>query len=260
MSPRDWYLCLADDTPARLFAFPQAGAGSARMVRLARTLSPHVSLWSANLPGRQARLAEPPVTQLPTLVQALADHLVPLARPPYALFGYCGGALTAFLVARALRDRGAPAPQALVVVSLEAPDIARMPRRLGRLPGDALWAQLVAQGTIAEDTIRDERLRAVAEPAIRADFDMLGEYRHTAAAPLDHPVVVCFGTQDPTPRGAYLGWRRQSTRPPRLHPLPGDHNLLDTALGELAEVITAETCVADSSVTAPSGPLTAGSR
>lgn len=235
--PRDWYLPLAEDTGTRLFAFPHAGAGTARMARLARTVSPAVTMWAANLPGRQARLMEPPVTDLDALVADLAKHLAELARPPYALFGYCGGALLAFLVARALRDGGAPDPAALIVVSYEAPDIAYRPRRLPRLPSAALWSKLSGQGAVADDVARFEKLRSIAEPAIRADFGLLGNYRHTAAPLLDYPVVVCFGTDDPTPLGAWLGWRRQSTRPPRLCPLNGGHWLLDEAVGELAEVV-----------------------
>jgi surfactin synthase thioesterase subunit len=236
-SARDWYVPLADDGPTRLFAFPHAGAGSARMVRLAKAVAPDVAVWSANLPGRQARLAEPPFTDLDALVDELAGRLATLARPPYALFGYCAGALLAFLVARALRDHGAPQPTALVVVSYEAPDIAYRPRRLANLPSALLWSKLAGQGAPADDLTGQEHLRSVAEPAIRADFAMLGGYRYTVAPPLSCPVVVCFGTEDPTPRGAFLGWRRQSIHAPRLRALPGGHWLLDEAGGPLAETV-----------------------
>ncbi len=239
MSPRDWYVRLGAETGTRLFAFPHAGAGSARMVRLAKAVSPEVSMWAANLPGRQARLAEPPVTDLDPLVEALTDALVDLARPPYALFGYCGGALTAFLVARALRDRGIPDPVTLIVASYEAPDIAYRPGWLATLPSRRLWSELIRQGAVTEDVVGDEHLRVVAEPAVRADFALLGGYRHVTAPPLAYPVSVCFGTDDPTPRGAWLGWRRQSTHPPRLHPLNGGHWLLEEAGTDLARLVVA---------------------
>jgi surfactin synthase thioesterase subunit len=237
MSPRDWYVRLNDDADVALVAFPHAGAGSARMVRLAKAVSPQVAVWAANLPGRQARLAEPPITDLDTLVGELTDRLADLVRPPYALFGYCGGALLAFLVARALRDRGAPAPVALMVASYEAPDIAYRPRRLADLPTRLLWSELINQGGITEEMAADERLRGVAERAIRADFAMIGRYRHLAAPPLNCPVVVCFGSEDRTPRGAWLGWRRQTTQPPRLCRLDGGHWLLDEAGDGLARLV-----------------------
>jgi len=236
INPRDWYVPLAGDAPARVFAFPHAGAGTARLVRLAKAVSPHATLWGANLPGRQARLGEPPITDLDELVGKLADQLTGLTRPPYALFGYCGGALLALLVARALRDRGAPAPAALIVASYEAPDIAYRPR-LAHLPSRLLWADLIRQGAIGDDTAGDDRLRTVAEPVVRADFSILSDFRYAAAPPLECPVIVCHGADDPMPRGAWLGWRRQSVHPPRLRSLTGGHWLLDRATDEVAAVI-----------------------
>jgi surfactin synthase thioesterase subunit len=105
-----WYVPLAGDRGPRLFGFPHAGAGCAHFAELAAALAPDVAFWSASLPGRQARYGEPPPDDLDALVEALATHLAALATEPYALFGYCGGALLAFLVARQLWTAGVPAP------------------------------------------------------------------------------------------------------------------------------------------------------
>ena len=237
MGVRDWYVPFTADAPARLFAFPHAGAGTVSLSRLAKATLPDVAVWAANLPGRQARVGEPPVTELEPLVDELTEWLTELVRPPYGLFGYCGGALLAFLVARALRDRGAPDPEALVVASFEAPDIAYRPEDLAVLPSERLWARLSADGGVDADLVADDRVRHLVEPAVRVDLGILGGYRHTVAPPLPYPIVVCFGTRDPTPRGAWLGWPRQSDRPVRLRALPGGHWLLDECAGELATVL-----------------------
>jgi surfactin synthase thioesterase subunit len=239
MGARDWFVPLADGPGPRLFAFPHAGAGSARLSGFAKAVAPDLSVWAANLPGRQARLEESPPTNLDALVDQLADRLLDLAHGPYALFGYCGGALLALLVARALRDRGAPDPAALVVVSFEAPDISWRPTGIANLPSHRLWARLVEDGGVAPDLVLDERLRLVAEPSVRADFALLADYRHIGAPPLDCPVTVCFGTEDVSPRGAWLGWRRQTTRPLRLQSVPGGHWLLEESTAELAAAVVA---------------------
>jgi surfactin synthase thioesterase subunit len=236
---QNWYVPLTDDGPVRLFAFPHAGAGCAQFAELAKAAAAEVSLWAANLPGRQARLEEPPPDDLDRLVETLADELTALDRRPYALFGYCGGALLAFLVARKLREYAVPAPIALVVASFEAPDVGRRPRGLSRLPSHQLWLRLRDDGGIPADLALDDRMRRVAEPAVRADFQLLDDYRHTIAPKLPCPITVCYGEQDDVRRGALLGWRRQTTAPVRLHPVPGGHWLLDHAVGELAAVIAA---------------------
>jgi surfactin synthase thioesterase subunit len=237
VSARDWFVPLTSDRPVRLFAFPHAGAGCAQFAELAKATATDVSLWPANLPGRQARLDEPPPDDLDRLVERLVDELAATGEGPYALFGYCGGALLAFLVARKLREHGMPPPLGLIVASFEAPDIGRRPQGLARLPGHRLWATLAADGGISAELADDERMRRVAEPAVRADFALLDAYRHVAAPALDCPITVCFGEDDEVRRGALLGWRRQTVAPLALRPMPGGHWLLDHAVTALAAVV-----------------------
>ncbi|MEU4244976.1 alpha/beta fold hydrolase [Actinoplanes sp. NPDC026619] len=242
----DWYVPLVPDSPARVIAFPHAGAGCAQFSDLAKLLAPEHTLWSANLPGRQARLSEPPVRDLTRLVDTLTEHLVPHTDRPYVLFGYCGGALIAFLVARALHAGGSSLPLALVTASHPAPDIAPRPHGVATLPGARLWDSLAEAGGVPPELAADERMRRIAEPAVRADFAMLADYRHQPAPPLPIPVYACHGRADQVARGALLGWRRQSEFPARLRGLPGGHWLLDSAAAELAGVVRESFLAGDS--------------
>ncbi|NBE98015.1 glycosyltransferase [Nonomuraea sp. KC401] len=235
VASRDWFLPLAGDSGVPVFAFPHAGAGAGRLLEFARAVASQASLWAANLPRRQARLDEPFPPDLASLVGELADAVTPLVRERYGFFGYCAGALLAFLVARELRERDVPLPDTLVVASFEAPDIARLPRDVADLPASRLWRRLVDSGGLP--VAPDARLREVAEPAVRADFALLADYVHRPAEPLPVPIDVCFGVTDTTPRGALLGWRRQTTADVRLHCLPGGHWLLDDSLAELATTV-----------------------
>lgn len=240
MSDRDWFVPLSGGGGRLLLTFPHAGAGCAQFAELARCVAPDVALWSANLPGRQARLDEPPRTDLDALAGELADAAATmLAGRPYEMFGYCAGALTALLVARSLRDRGI-APRRLIVASAQAPDIAWRPRRLADQSSERLWRLLAGQGGVPPAMAADERMRSVAEPAVRADFAMLARYRFRQEPPLASPIMVCYGRDDQVRRGALLGWRRQAAAPPDLRELSGGHWLLEECCAELAKVILAE--------------------
>jgi medium-chain acyl-[acyl-carrier-protein] hydrolase len=242
MSDRDWFVPLAGCADPPLYCFPHAGAGCAQLAGFAKSAArAGLSVWAANLPGRQARLSEPPVTDFDQLVDLLTDALVRrIDRQPYGVFGYCGGALVGYAVLRNVIARGGPAPQRFVVASYEAPDIARRPRRVARLAGDALWSYLLESGGVPATLAGDERLRQVAEPAIRADFAVLGGYEHRPGPALPLPITVCYGLQDTgTPRGALLGWRRHSTQPIDLRGVPGGHWLVDDAGDELARLTAA---------------------
>lgn len=226
----------------RLFAFPYAGSGPSSMAELQGELPPAIELWAANLPGRQSRLREAPCTELPQLVNDLADALAPRAREGIALFGYCGGALLAYLVAVRLAERGA-APDHLLVASAAAPDVITPPRRLHLLPSDAFWEQLAAQGGMVPELIGKPELRAVFEPALRADFALLSGYRHVRRSPLPCPITVIYGRSDEfIDRGTCLGWRRHTVHPVALRELPASHWVVEEAAPEVAAMIGEVLC------------------
>lgn len=234
-SARDWFVPLAGGE-TRVFAFPHAGAGVGQLAGFAKAAARNgMSVWSANLPGRQARLDEPARTEFGPLVAELTDALTELLDDrPYLLWGYCGGALLAYGVLRELVMRPVPQPQRLVAVSYDAPDIALRPRGMSGLPADRLWAYLLESGGVPESLAADARLRAVAEDAVRADLAVLGEYRHEHGPPVPVPITVCYGDKDKqTSRGAQLGWRRHTSHSIDLRVLSGGHWLLDDACEEL---------------------------
>lgn len=231
----DWYVPLRPSPgDVRVVTFPHAGGGPASLATIASLFPPHVEPWAVNLPGRQARLAEDPRTDLDGLVDDLAAALTTVPRP-YALFGYCSGALLAYLVARRAR------PAHLIVGSFAAPDVAVVPRRLHALPSALFWDRLVAAGGIPADLAAHTDLYPVLEPALRADFSMLAGYRHAPGPPVDAPVTVLHGRHDRSlTRGALLGWHRHSTRRPTLRQIDASHWLVDDAPAEVAAAISEE--------------------
>jgi medium-chain acyl-[acyl-carrier-protein] hydrolase len=237
-----WFVPLRpDEQPGdvRLVVFPHAGGGPAALTALVPLLPPEIEPWSVNLPGRQARLAEPPRTDLEPLVADLAADLVAV-RQPYALFGYCSGALLAYLVCRRLHELDRP-PYRLVVGSFAAPDVATLPRRLHLLPSAAFWERLIDYGGVPDELAEQKELWPVLEPALRADFGLFAGYRHCAGPPFGTPITVIYGAHDTSlNRGALLGWRRQSRHRPVLRELATSHWLVEEAPADLAATLVEE--------------------
>ena len=74
------------DGALRLYCFPYAG-GSAQVFRgWQRHFTPQVSLSLASLPGRAARIGEPPFEQYKPLITALADAIIPEIPPAFAFW------------------------------------------------------------------------------------------------------------------------------------------------------------------------------
>lgn len=237
----DWYVPLgAGSAAVRVFMFPHAGGGPAGMAELAEACPGTVDPWSVNLPGRQARLAEPPRTDLAGLVRDMTRGMTPYIDRPFALFGYCGGALLAYLVAAELTGMG-HVPRRVIVGSAAAPDVGAHPRRLHRLPSAAFWDELIDQGGVPPEVAEHRDLRPVLEPALRADLALLAGYRHVPRPALPCGITVLHGRVDRhIRRGGLLGWRRQSTRRLVLREMPASHWIVEEAPRDVAAAIAAE--------------------
>src|SRR3954468_12228703 len=89
----------------RLVCFPYAGGGASAYWRCAAALPAGIELAAVTLPGREARLDEPPRENLAMLLPELLDALARY-RQPVAFFGHSMGALIAFELCRALAREG----------------------------------------------------------------------------------------------------------------------------------------------------------
>ncbi|WP_283133522.1 thioesterase II family protein [Rhizohabitans arisaemae] len=237
-----WFVPLEEraDATATLFVFPHAGGGPASLIDLTPKIPGAIEPWAVNLPGRQARLPETPRTDLRPLVDELAEDLAGRARAPQALFGYCSGAMLAYLVCRRLGELGRP-PARLYVGSFAAPDVALLLRRLPTLPSEIFWEQIIELGGLPRELADRVALRPVLEPALRADFGLLAGYHHEPGPPMTTPITVLYGRDDHSlSRGSLLGWRRQSAHRLSMRELPATHWLVDDAPDELVAAIAEE--------------------
>lgn len=238
MTDAGWFVPLADDTTGdvHVAAIPQAGGGCATFAPIADRLAPQVTVWGANFPGRQARFLEAPCTNLEEVLDRLAGDYPTQGRT--VLFGYCSGALLAFLLARRLRARGGPLPVALVVASYQAPDVARPPRTLHKAEPDRFWSEVLALGGVPAPVLEQPDFREIFEVGLRADYALLSDYVFDEEPALPIPVIAVHGTADPMLRGDWVdGWSRHTAGSFHSVRTPGDHWILDNALDGVVDVL-----------------------
>jgi medium-chain acyl-[acyl-carrier-protein] hydrolase len=228
-----------DQTPAcRVFGFPPAGAGCGAFAELAGDLCADIGLWAFNAPGRQARFAEAPFTDVDRMVDEAMGGLPPLMDRPYVLFGYCSGALLAFLVARAAANDLLPAPRALVVASYPAPHLLRPAPALHTLPPAEFWTRIRSFGGFPDELADQPDYREIFEPALRADYAALAGFRYQDGPPLHVPIVAVVGRADGgMPASDARAWSVQTTAGFRLETVDGDHWLLNKPPGDLLRVV-----------------------
>jgi surfactin synthase thioesterase subunit len=165
-------------------------------------------------PGRGARAREALVTEHGTMVDSIADALVPHLDGPFAFFGHSAGAALAFEVARALAARGLPLPLRVFLSSHKSPAAfaADAPTR-AYVDGsdDEFVAAARAQGWFPRAALDDPSLLAVMLPVLRADLRVYASWAPAlegeGAAQLAVACTVIGGADDASvPLPALRGW------------------------------------------------------
>lgn len=205
----------------RLFCFPHGGGSAAEFVRWARHL-PDVELSAVQLPGRGTRLAEPVLTRMDELVDAVVAVMPTGA--PYSVFGHSLGGLVAYEVTRALRRAGRRLPDHLIVSGYPAPSLPRGAAHVHTLPDDELLAEIGRRHDgLPAEVLADPELTTLVARYLRADYEVLETYEWRAEDPLPVPVTVFGGRDDEIGDDALRAWRRHVEDEITVRVFPGGH-------------------------------------
>ena len=225
----------------RLFCFPYAG-GSASVFRdWSDGLPADVEVCPVQLPGRGTRLMEPPYSQLPPLIETLAEALLPLLDKPFALFGHSLGALVSFELARQLRAKHQARPVRLIVSAGPAPQIPHSGPPIHNLPEPEFSAELLRLNGTPRELLDHKELMDIVLPSLRADFALYEGYEYSTAPPLNCPISTYGGLNDQKVTHNDLeAWRDQTSVSFSIRMFPGDHFFLKTTQSLLLRALSRE--------------------
>lgn len=224
----------------RLFCFPFAGGSASAFRGWADVFGEHVEVVAVQPPGRESRYAEPPLTDLPELVEHLRDALAPCLDRPFAFFGHSLGALVSFEVARALRRARMPMPLSMIVSGRRAPQVPLGRPPFHRIGDDALVTEIRRLGGDPNRLFDSEEMRMLLLPVARADFAVHDTYVYEDDYPLDVAMTVFGGLDDYTTSEAnLLAWQEQCLSPIRLSMFPGGHFFIENTRDEVLSAVAA---------------------
>lgn len=225
----------------RLLCFPFAGAGPSAFALWAYWLPSSVELWVVQLPGREARLRELPLTDLGSISEEVAWSVEPLFDRPVAFFGHSMGALTAFETAKRLRTLGVT-PAALFLSGKGSPNGPDPLEGIDQLPDDEFITAIDGRyGGVPALLKDDAEFREIYLPALRADIAAVSRYRPTDALPFECPLHVLGGMSDQTAsRDSLEGWSSETVGRFKVHMFPGGHFFVQTARAAILDLLASE--------------------
>ncbi len=213
---------LRADPRLRLYCFHHAGGSASEFTRWHRYLPEDVDVCAVQLPGRGARIKEPPHTRMGPLVAELAGQIG--TDVPMVFFGHSFGALVAYELARALVEAGGPAPRHLFLSARPAPGLVTHRGSIHDLPEEEFLDVMDRRhGGVPGELREHPELRGMVLPYFRADYEVIETYRPAAAAPVPVAATVLGGTDDPIPLEQLEAWREHLSGPFGLRMFPGDH-------------------------------------
>jgi medium-chain acyl-[acyl-carrier-protein] hydrolase len=221
----------------RLFAFPHAGGNAAFYRPLRRFMPPEIDLCPVELPGRAARLDEPPFMSMSALMEELRHALQPLMAVPFGFFGHSVGSWMAYEAARQLRSLDGRTAIHLFVSGRRSPDLAPAPSLPPRPRSDhELLAILDRFGGTPAAIMEHPELLAALLPALRADLALADGYSVDPEYYIDCPITALGGADDPSESGGIQSWKEFTRGKFRTRLFPGGHFYISTA----AEALTGE--------------------
>lgn len=232
----------ASDANARgiqLFCFPHAGGCASFYRDWVPLFGPGIDVIPVQLPGREARFLESPITSAAEVISRLLPGFLERADRTFALFGHSMGALLAFELAHALACVERP-PYNLFVSGLAAPHLkTRLVKpALHSLPDDELIRYIGDIGGIPKDIPHLPELFRGFLPVLRADLSIYEEYKYSARDALVNPITVFGADDDPTVGVSELhAWRSLSDGETAVHLFQGDHFFLNSKPKAMFQII-----------------------
>ncbi len=192
----------------RLFCFPYAGGGASIFRAWPFALPAHVDVVALQLPAREERILESPLSEVEPLMTAIVTAMRPHLTVPFALFGHSMGALLAFETAHRLEREGFPCMK-LIASGCRAPHLPSLDEPVSHLPDDLLIGEMRRFDGTPKEILLDREILDLVLPAFRADLAICERYvPPSGREPLSCPITAFGGLQDAEVGGAAIvGWK-----------------------------------------------------
>jgi polyketide synthase 12 len=223
----------------RLVCFPYGGGGPAVYTQWSDAVGPDVEVLVAHLPGRGARIDEPPPSSVAEAAREIAKALIGFAEKPLIMFGHCLGAIIMSEVAEILEHEHGIRPAHLIAAAAASPTHYQAPQ-MHLLAEEHFVAMLGITGFANVRALEDRNVRALLMPMIVGDFKMAAEYGavQRELRRLSAPITAIAGKRDLfVPPGFVPLWETRTAGELSLYLVDDHHYFIETRQKQIVELI-----------------------
>lgn len=181
----------------KLFCIPYSGGSADSYYQWKKRIHPAIEICPIELAGHGRRIRESFFESVAEAAQDLASQIEAKRLPgePYALLGHSMGALLAFETYYRLKPDCRPSH--IFFCGRKAPQDMDEPTEYYKLPEDEFLEIVYRYGGTTKEVLKNDALRAVFLPILRADFKLSELYQWSEQAePIYCPFTVVNGRQD----------------------------------------------------------------
>ncbi|PPJ61834.1 thioesterase II family protein [Cuspidothrix issatschenkoi] len=236
-----WVKCYQSNPEAnlRLFCIPYAGGGASVFRLWAQELPLNVEVCAIDLPGREKRMGEKPISNLESLTEILVEVFLQHLDKPFAIFGHSMGALIAYELSRKLQQKNIN-PVYLFVSGHSAPNVPELYPPIHLLP-DAEFTEKLSKiyNAIPDTVLKDKDLMELFLPVLRADMTLVETHIHSQSEPLDCPIFALGGLEDKEANyDSLVNWHEYTRGSFSVQMFPGGHFYLNENRQALLEFLS----------------------
>ncbi|MCL2895834.1 thioesterase II family protein [Brenneria tiliae] len=225
------------NAPIHLICFPHAGGSASYFRSWAEALPAEIALFALQLPLREERIDDEPVTSIGSLIKQLWDQLSRVPRQQRILFGHSMGATLAWELALALQKKGIP-PRHLFISGQMPPDHTRQ-TQFHRAEEDVLIAEVARFSATPPLLFEHPDIRELVLAQLRHDYALIENWQPTTRSMLYIPITFFHGLQDSeVTESAAQEWSRFTRGTFQLRCWPGDHFYLNLHWRAMLQQIT----------------------
>lgn len=184
------------DSEKCMICIPFAGSGASLFAGWQRIMGDDMEILPIQLPGREERIAEKPVTSVDEAVISIAQAVVPAINGrDFVIFGHSMGGLIAYALTAKLEKDYGMSPD-LCVISASSINICAKKQKVSEMSDEELIQELSSYGGMDEQLLSLPDYLKMYLDIIRNDYKIIEDFAASDKTSVRSPFRLYSGTED----------------------------------------------------------------